>query len=584
MLLICSRLSFGQALNDTLICVNNQLNGDVLLSLSPPANPCPGCTFVGYNVFYATAFGGPYTQFVPNPTITNPAAVTFTHIGANGNSNTYYYYLETVCDCAGTFVYSHTDTIDNQDPVAPSINHVTVNGSNAVIEWTPSPSPETYAYIIYYVQGGNFIIDTVYGHNNTTYTDVIAAHNPNNASCAYTIAALDRCNTLGIFNLSPQHTIHLTSSQDRCAQTVTLNWNFYTNWPGGVFKYVVYASLNGGPYQVAQTLSATDQTVTFTNVNDGDQWCYFVRAYESGGRLDSSISNVRCEKINIVQAPSYNQFETCTDASTSTVDLAWICDPAADLISFEIKHGLTPGSLNNLATVTATHPPLSVYTYSHSGVSQQQVNYYTISAIDSCNQAYLITHANTIYLSGVTTLDNISELRWTPFYMDSAMINNYMVYRNVGGAGWNLIATLSDTARTYKDDVKAFYAVQDQICYHVMANYTFHLPVLPANYNSLSNEWCASPYSTIYVPNAVFPKGNNKVFKPIIAFPEFTDYRMDIFNRWGERVFTSVDYNIGWDGTTNGKDAIEGNYTFLITFTKADGKQFVQQGNVAVVY
>lgn len=60
----------------------------------------------------------------------------------------------------------------------------------------------------------------------------------------------------------------------------------------------------------------------------------------------------------------------------------------------------------------------------------------------------------------------------------------------------------------------------------------------------------------IYIPNAFTPNedNNNDVFKPELA-EEITilDYRMMIFDRWGNKIFESQDINIGWDGTFKGE-------------------------------
>ena len=39
-----------------------------------------------------------------------------------------------------------------------------------------------------------------------------------------------------------------------------------------------------------------------------------------------------------------------------------------------------------------------------------------------------------------------------------------------------------------------------------------------------------------------------------------------IFNRWGERIWETTDYNEGWDGRSNGKDVQDGVYTWKIEY------------------
>ena len=50
------------------------------------------------------------------------------------------------------------------------------------------------------------------------------------------------------------------------------------------------------------------------------------------------------------------------------------------------------------------------------------------------------------------------------------------------------------------------------------------------------------------------------------------DYYMIIYNRWGQKVFESNDYQTGWNGTLNGNDSPSGLYTYLITYKISDPK------------
>ena len=67
---------------------------------------------------------------------------------------------------------------------------------------------------------------------------------------------------------------------------------------------------------------------------------------------------------------------------------------------------------------------------------------------------------------------------------------------------------------------------------------------------------------TIYIPNAFTPKGLNKVFTPKgIGIKE---YKLQIFSRWGELLFTSFDINDGWDGTFRNNNVQIGVYKYKL--------------------
>ncbi|TNE56350.1 MAG: PKD domain-containing protein [Bacteroidetes bacterium] len=73
------------------------------------------------------------------------------------------------------------------------------------------------------------------------------------------------------------------------------------------------------------------------------------------------------------------------------------------------------------------------------------------------------------------------------------------------------------------------------------------------------------PYTLIYVPNTFTPDGNryNNLFKPVVRDP--LRYQIDIYNRWGQLVFSSTDSNAAWDGTFQGKPCPDGIYSYKIS-------------------
>jgi gliding motility-associated-like protein len=86
----------------------------------------------------------------------------------------------------------------------------------------------------------------------------------------------------------------------------------------------------------------------------------------------------------------------------------------------------------------------------------------------------------------------------------------------------------------------------------------------------------------IDMPNAFAPGGANPVFKPSrrgIAQLK----RFEIFNRWGNKVFSTTDINQGWDGTYNGTPQPMGVYVYVIEAVSDTGAVFTQDGNVTLV-
>jgi gliding motility-associated-like protein len=75
---------------------------------------------------------------------------------------------------------------------------------------------------------------------------------------------------------------------------------------------------------------------------------------------------------------------------------------------------------------------------------------------------------------------------------------------------------------------------------------------------------------SLSIPNAFTPMGTpglNDVFKPVLTGDVVPSiFFMQIYNKWGQKVYETNDYDAGWDGTVNGMPAPTGVYTYIISF------------------
>ena len=86
------------------------------------------------------------------------------------------------------------------------------------------------------------------------------------------------------------------------------------------------------------------------------------------------------------------------------------------------------------------------------------------------------------------------------------------------------------------------------------------------------------------LPNAFTPNANglNEVFRPV-AVPYVHSYEMEIFNRWGEKVFESHDIHKGWDGTYMGEPCQQGVYLCRVYIVPLKGKLYTQETSVTLL-
>lgn len=75
---------------------------------------------------------------------------------------------------------------------------------------------------------------------------------------------------------------------------------------------------------------------------------------------------------------------------------------------------------------------------------------------------------------------------------------------------------------------------------------------------------------------------SNRIFKPIGIKQDFCKYYFAVFNRWGQMIFESHDFCIGWNGTHQGENVRPGTYMYVFRLTnRAD--VWEKRGTVTVV-
>jgi len=104
----------------------------------------------------------------------------------------------------------------------------------------------------------------------------------------------------------------------------------------------------------------------------------------------------------------------------------------------------------------------------------------------------------------------------------------------------------------------------------------------------VAEQGCQIIFPDAFMPNSSGPNGGsyiindpaNHVFYPIHT--GLADYRLEIYNRWGELLFRSEDVDIGWDGYYRGKLSSMDVYVWKVWGTCHSGKQIKAVGDVTL--
>lgn len=112
---------------------------------------------------------------------------------------------------------------------------------------------------------------------------------------------------------------------------------------------------------------------------------------------------------------------------------------------------------------------------------------------------------------------------------------------------------------------------------------------------SVSTEGCTDTtrkeyyyYPELYMPNAFTPDldGLNDVFKPVTGRSTLEPYLLQIYNAWGQPLFSTTDPAKGWDGKHNGEACPTGVYVYTLDYREGvDGGTRVvsKKGTVTLV-
>ena len=86
------------------------------------------------------------------------------------------------------------------------------------------------------------------------------------------------------------------------------------------------------------------------------------------------------------------------------------------------------------------------------------------------------------------------------------------------------------------------------------------------------------------VPSAFSPNNdgvNDIIFVKGWGLKELLSFK--IYNRFGELIFESNDFEIGWDGTYNGKTQNVETYVYTVEALSFGGKVLTKKGNINLI-
>lgn len=473
-------------------------------------------------------------------------------------------------------------------PVLDSVSVVNPVNGDVRISWFPSDSADVKYYIIYRSISTSWeIIDSVLAPA-TTYLDTGAAGNFHPE--LYRIASQDEVRLRSpMTGLGQYHnTMYVFPYQDsaNCQMAIRLNWNKYLNWTEGVQEYIVYFSENYGPWTYLSSVPGNTSVYFHETINDNTSYCYFIRAISNNGR--TSTSNNTCFFTNLPDFPHFINADYASVVNENRIEVSFTLDT---LYNVRKNYNLIRAEGNN-----GTYIPIATFTNYYSlnlvyfdNIDASKTWCYKLVAYDQCGNYKVESNiARNITLSVTSNEEATETIVWNPYYNWRGGVEKYNIYRIVDDdlpvyAG----TTIMDTV--FIDDISS-YAVNrtgasGKFCYFIEA-VEGDLNPYGVKGASKSNMSCSTQFSRVFVPNTFTPNGDvvNAEFIPIVSFVDPTQYELNIFDRWGGKVFETTDPLKGWDGKINGRKVPAGNYVYTLFYTDNSGNKKEKSGYVFLFY
>jgi gliding motility-associated-like protein len=89
----------------------------------------------------------------------------------------------------------------------------------------------------------------------------------------------------------------------------------------------------------------------------------------------------------------------------------------------------------------------------------------------------------------------------------------------------------------------------------------------------------------VFIPNVFSPNGDgiNDLFEPVTNDPGFEISSFEIWNRWGNTVFSCTGIQCSWDGIAQNSKAPPGVYVYRIVFNTSQSVRDERTGNVTLI-
>ncbi|MFN2395651.1 MAG: gliding motility-associated C-terminal domain-containing protein [Bacteroidales bacterium] len=484
-----------------------------------------------------------------------------------------------------------------QDESTLTLDSVSVTeNSHVIIGWTlETDVQDGYIVIHRKLNDDSYAPINQVGLNQISYIDNGA--NPQDKAFSYYVVAWDLNDDRIAISEEAHQTIFLREPDyDICNRTISVSWdNYMVTTSAGTPQPLpipfenteVQISYNDQEFLAAFVSEITEDQYFFIPEEEG-KYCFRLRSYTSQSDL-TSTSNTMCVDAKFAPTPVFGGFRRLTyEIDQQRVLLEFLIEDPVEGAGYAIQR-LNPDEniFETLDTLFTSESLVQFYDESHMADLRSET--YRILFLDSCKVLSFETpEISTIHAKVNTISESENLIEWNLYEGWDHGVFEYIITRRLQGmTGFEIIGRVDPLTSSYIDILSGLNEIEQsgEISYIIWAieNPTDYIPepvYVLSNIATLERE------TEVFVPNAFKPSSNipvNRIFKPVFSYFTPESYSMSIFNRWGEEIFSTSDYQSGWDGSYKSGQAPAGVYSYIIRYTDHTGAASEKMGTVLLV-
>lgn len=478
--------------------------------------------------------------------------------------------------------------VNEAPPSSPKITLVTVDQDQklARIEWEKPPEIDIEGYQVFYLRGGDLLVDSVKDVNQLYFDHTTSE--VYESSITYQVEAYDNCKNVLVNgkyesnSSSPDelnhHSIFLSYQRPACAKYIEFNWNNYINWMPDVSDYylMIENEDSGELDSIRFDPGLTNYSYQLNSLPFNINYRFWIKA--TNGTFSSISNDIKylfLENEN-PSAPYVLTFDTRNEDN-------WLIDGYVENANNASTYILQLFA-NQWITVKASEASESTFFFQLSPNFIDSIGTFRVGAINTCRTDTVFSNVfNNIHLSGrANILEVRNELEWNFFTAWDVTPQEYQLLKqDMYTSQYQLIESLVSTETNYYDNLVEQMNMPGSFCYYIIAKEK------PSNYPIqglvYSNIVCVNQPHQIYIPNAFTVNGLNPIFKVKGVFLDFTQFEFQVVDRWGKTMFSTNDINEGWDGTTQGSSVPQGLYIYSVSYRDAKGAYYFKAGTVTLL-